>query len=94
MDEFECLSHTRWECKHHVVFIPKRRRKALFGQVLPRSAGAVIGRPRQPTPCRKFAGSRLPRPFRLPPRSAIKAKGLSNYVQTAKLHIFDITANI
>jgi len=33
MDEFESLSHTRWECKYHVVFIPKRRKKALFGQV-------------------------------------------------------------
>ena len=35
MDEFESLSHSRWECKHHVVFIPKGRRKALFGQARP-----------------------------------------------------------
>ena len=35
MDEFEGLSHSRWECKYHVVFIPKGRRKALFGQVRP-----------------------------------------------------------
>ncbi len=27
MDEFESLSHTKWECKYHVVFIPKCRRK-------------------------------------------------------------------
>ena len=33
MDEFESLNHTKWECKYHVVFIPKRRKKALFGQV-------------------------------------------------------------
>ena len=33
MDEFESLSHTKWECKYHVVFIPKFRRKALYGQV-------------------------------------------------------------
>lgn len=33
MDEFESLSHTRWECKYHVVFIPKFRRKALYGQL-------------------------------------------------------------
>jgi len=32
MDEFESLSHTKWECKYHVVFIPKCRRKALYGQ--------------------------------------------------------------
>ena len=35
MDEFESLSHSRWECKYHVVFIPKGRRKALSGQLRP-----------------------------------------------------------
>ena len=30
MDEYENLSHTKWECKYHVVFIPKCRRKVLF----------------------------------------------------------------
>ena len=30
MDKFESLSHTAWECKYHVVFIPKRRRKTLY----------------------------------------------------------------
>src|SRR6202158_1808700 len=33
MDEFESLSHTIGECKYHVVFIPKFRRKALYGQL-------------------------------------------------------------
>ena len=33
MDEFDSLSHTRWECKYHVVFIPKRRRKVLYSQL-------------------------------------------------------------
>ena len=27
------LDHTKWECKCHVVFIPKYRRKALYGSV-------------------------------------------------------------
>ena len=27
------LSHTRWKCQYHIVFIPKYRRKVLFGQV-------------------------------------------------------------
>ena len=30
MDEFDSLSHSRWECKYHVVFIPKCRRKVLY----------------------------------------------------------------
>ena len=31
MDEYESLSHSKWECKYHVVFIPKGRRRALYG---------------------------------------------------------------
>jgi len=30
MDERESLSHTKWECKYHVVFIPKCRRKVVL----------------------------------------------------------------
>ncbi|MBU1210441.1 MAG: IS200/IS605 family transposase, partial [Alphaproteobacteria bacterium] len=26
MDELKSLSHTKWDCKYHVVFIPKCRR--------------------------------------------------------------------
>ena len=33
MDEYESLSHSKWECKYHVVFIPKGRRKALYGDL-------------------------------------------------------------
>jgi putative transposase len=33
MDEYESLSHTKWECKYHVVFIPKCRRKTLYQQL-------------------------------------------------------------
>ncbi|NET38544.1 MAG: IS200/IS605 family transposase [Cyanothece sp. SIO1E1] len=30
MKDTGSLSHTKWECKYHVVFIPKYRRKALY----------------------------------------------------------------
>src|SRR5690348_18398085 len=33
MDEYESLSHSKWECKYHVVFIPKCRRKTLYGSL-------------------------------------------------------------
>ena len=33
MDKFESLSHTMWDCKYHIVFIPKCRRKVLYGQL-------------------------------------------------------------
>ena len=33
MDEYESLNHTTWECKSHVVFIPKYRREVLSEQL-------------------------------------------------------------
>jgi putative transposase len=30
---YESLRHSIWECKYHVVFIPKCRRKILYGQI-------------------------------------------------------------
>ena len=33
MKEYQSLSHTRWDCKYHVVYIPKRRKKKVFGAV-------------------------------------------------------------
>ena len=33
MPDSETLSHTKWDCKYHVVFIPKYRRKALYHEL-------------------------------------------------------------
>ena len=33
MNDYQSLSHTKWECKYQVVFIPKSRRQALYGQL-------------------------------------------------------------
>jgi putative transposase len=33
MSEYQSLSHTKWECKYHGVFIPKGRRKALYDRL-------------------------------------------------------------
>ena len=41
MSDYRSLSHTKWECKYHVVFIPKYRRKAIYGQLRKR-LGAVF----------------------------------------------------
>jgi len=43
MDETGSLSHTKWECKYHVVFIPKCRRKTLYEQ-LRQPLGEVLRR--------------------------------------------------
>jgi len=31
--DYQSLNHSKWECKYHVVFIPKYRRKLLYGQI-------------------------------------------------------------
>src|SRR4051794_20528525 len=41
MDESQSLNHTKWECKYHVVFIPKCRRRTLYVQ-LRRRLGEVF----------------------------------------------------
>jgi putative transposase len=38
---YQSLSHSRWDCKYHVVFVPKRRRKTLFGH-LRRELGTIF----------------------------------------------------
>jgi len=43
MDDYESLSHNKWECKYHVVFIPKFRRKTLYVE-LRRHLGEVFRR--------------------------------------------------
>ncbi len=30
---FQSMSHSKWDCKYHIVFIPKGRRKAVFGNI-------------------------------------------------------------
>ena len=37
----ENLKHTKWECKYHVVFIPKYRRKVMYGSIR-RELGSII----------------------------------------------------
>jgi putative transposase len=41
MHEWQSLSHVRWDCKYHVVIIPKFRKKQLYGR-LRKHVGEVI----------------------------------------------------
>ena len=41
MTNYRSLNHTKWACQYHVVFIPKYRRKALYGS-LRRHLGEVL----------------------------------------------------
>ena len=35
MNQYQALNHTTWDCKFHVVFIPKCRRKTLYAELRP-----------------------------------------------------------
>ena len=59
MDEFESLSHSRWECKYHVVFIPKCRRKALYAS-LRKHLGEVFRQLAQRKECEILEGHLMP----------------------------------
>ena len=41
MKDFDSLSHVRWECKYHVIWIPKYRRKVIFGD-LRKKVGRIL----------------------------------------------------
>ena len=41
MNDYQSLNHSQWECKYHVIFIPKCRRKTLYG-TLRRDLGEVF----------------------------------------------------
>ena len=41
MHEWQSLSHVRWDCKYHVVIIPKFRKKVLYGR-LRRQVGVIL----------------------------------------------------
>ncbi len=59
MQTYESLKHTAWECKYHVVFIPKCRRKALYAQ-LRRDLGVVFRELAEQKECKVEEGHLMP----------------------------------
>ena len=55
MEEYQHLSHTKWQCKYHVIFIPKHRRKTLFG-VVRKELGPLFRRLAEQKECRVEEG--------------------------------------
>jgi putative transposase len=55
MDDYESLNHTKWECKYHIVFIPKCRRKKLYQQ-LRQDLGVVFHQLAQRKACEILEG--------------------------------------
>ena len=56
---YQSLSHSKWDCKYHVVFVPKRRRKAIFGQTR-RRLGAIFHSLAKQKECQIIEGHLMP----------------------------------
>lgn len=59
IQEYESLNHTRWECKYHIVFIPKYRKKSFCG-ALRREIGPVLRRLATQYGCQVLEGNTQP----------------------------------
>ena len=59
MDDYDSLNYSVWDCKYHVVFIPKYRRKSLFGE-LRRHLGEVFRTLATQKECRIEEGHLMP----------------------------------
>ena len=55
MKEYQSLSHTRWDCKYHIVFIPKYRKKAIYG-ALRKHLGEIFRELAQQRACKDVEG--------------------------------------
>ena len=54
-EPYQSLSHSKWNCKYHVVFIPKMRRKKVFGQIR-KQLGPVFHELARQKECRVLEG--------------------------------------
>ena len=59
MDDYESLSHSVWDCKYHVVFIPKYRKKTLYGE-LRRRLGEMFRTLARQKECQVLEGHLMP----------------------------------
>src|SRR5947208_17186010 len=60
MSEFyQSLSHSKWDCKYHVVFVPKGRRKVIFGQTR-RQLGPIFHALARQKECQIVEGHLMP----------------------------------
>jgi putative transposase len=59
MSEYHSLSHSKWDCKYHIVFIPKKRRKIFFGEIR-KEMGSIFRELAQQKGCNIIEGHLMP----------------------------------
>jgi putative transposase len=73
-NEYRSLAHSKWDCKYHVIFVPKRRRRQLYGQIR-RQLGAIFQALARQKECQIIEGHVMPDHVHmciaLPPKVAV-----------------------
>ena len=71
---YQSLSPSKWDCKYHVVFVPKRRRKTILGQAR-RQLGAIFQALARQKECQIIEGHLMPDQVHMWYRHSPKAPG-------------------
>src|SRR5437870_5212699 len=58
-DTYQSLSHSRWNCKYHIVFVSKRRRQTMYGS-LRKALGSIFHELARQKECRIIEGHLMP----------------------------------
>ena len=73
---YQSLSHSKWDCKYHVVFVPKYRRKVMFGEIR-KLLGPVFHELARQKQCRIVEGHLMPDHvhmcIEIPPKYAVSS---------------------
>ena len=73
---YQSLAHSKWVCKYHVVFVPKRRRKVLYGAIR-QQLGAIFHELARQKECRIIEGHLMPdhvhMVIEIPPKYAVSS---------------------
>ncbi len=73
---YQSLSHSKWDCKYHVVFVPKYRRKVMYGEIR-KFLGPIFHELARQKECRIVEGHLMPDHvhmcIEIPPKYAVSS---------------------
>ncbi len=75
-EPYKSLAHSKWNCKYHVVFIPKNRKKLVFGQIR-KHLGPIFHELARQKECKILEGHLMPDHvhmcIEIPPKHSVAA---------------------
>ena len=75
-EPYKSLAHSKWNCKYHVVFIPKNRKKLVFGQIR-KHLGPIFHELARQKECKILEGHLMPDHvhmcIEIPPKHSVPA---------------------